>query len=203
MKIFDHVPGRRARATPDSPPRITAITVAPNAARKELRMASPMLTKSKTSRNQSVMSPLTTNATAKPIGPNQFSRRFGSPPRAAMRRLAATKTPTITMNRSAREKVEPPSNNSPHHLLLGLPVQMVNETPPLNECRTTRPIGMNMNTRTRTVQMLMAIRTGSTRLARTGSDPSLATAAAERSWRAARSRWATGSSRRMARGMTT
>ena len=46
----------------------------------------------------------------------------------------------------------PPSNNSPHHFTLVSPDQIEKEEPPLNECRKTRAIGMNMNSRTNTAQ---------------------------------------------------
>ena len=63
MKMVAQRPGRRASATPDIPPINTAITVAPNAAMNELRIASPMPAKSKILAYQLVRIPLTTNAT--------------------------------------------------------------------------------------------------------------------------------------------
>ena len=57
IKAFVQPPGRRANATPDMPPIITAIIVAPNAAIKEFRIASPMPAKSKIVLNQFVITP--------------------------------------------------------------------------------------------------------------------------------------------------
>jgi hypothetical protein len=62
INAFVQPPGRRANATPDMPPIITAITVAPNAAMNEFRIASPMPAKSKIVRYQFVITPLTIKA---------------------------------------------------------------------------------------------------------------------------------------------
>ena len=68
MNAVAHLPGRRANATPAVPPRITAMTVAPSAARNELRIASPMPVKSNKLAYQLVSTPLTTKASTKPLG---------------------------------------------------------------------------------------------------------------------------------------
>ncbi|CAB4954038.1 unannotated protein [freshwater metagenome] len=55
-------------------------------------------------------------------------------------------------NRTRTPTISPPLNNSPHHLVLDFPDQIVNEPPLLNECRNTNRIGINKNTSTSAVQ---------------------------------------------------
>ena len=133
MKILAHRPGRRAKATPLSPPRTTAITVAPKAAMNELRMASPIPAKSKIFRNQSLTNPLTTRARTKPPGPTQLRRRGVMSVVRAKTRLTTNASAVMTTNLSATAQAAPPSKSSPHHFVLVSPDQMENDEPPLNE----------------------------------------------------------------------
>ena len=70
----------------------------------------------------------------------------------------------ITTKRTRTAQAAPPSNSSPHHLVLVSPVQMENDEPPLNEWRKTNPMGMNMNSRTRTAHAAMTSRLTSTEI---------------------------------------
>ena len=143
MNAFDHAPGRRASATPALPPSATAITVAPNAAMNELRIASPMPAKSKRLAYQLVSRPLTTSAKANALGTSHAV--YAALPNAA-RRLSRRRTTsaiaTNTAKRAAVAKKTTPSNSSPHHLVLTALEKIVNELPRLNECKNTNPTGI-------------------------------------------------------------
>ena len=116
-----------------------------------------MLAKSNTVSYQFVDIPLTTNANKKAAGPDQFNSRREI---FVVRIKTFRATTEITNNarkRTNTAQATEPSNNSSHHLTPAVPDQMVNEFPPLNECKTTSAIGINKNTNTKAVQILNAM----------------------------------------------
>ena len=153
IKILVQSPGRLAKATPDSPPSSTAITVAPNAAMKEFRIESPIPTKSNISRYQSVETPFTMTAKINEPGPNQLKVRTDRADRAVNTLRATSATTTMTTKRAMTAHATDPANSSSHHLNVVDPAQIVKELPLLNECRTTNTIGINKNNNTKTVQI--------------------------------------------------
>ena len=157
IKTLVHTPGRRASAIPAKPPSITAKIVAPKAAINELRIASPILAKSKTVSYQSVDIPLTTKASTNAAGPDQFNKRR----EIFVVRINTFRRMTETTNNTAKrtntaQAIEPAKSSS-HHFTPALPDQMVKEVPPLNEWNTTSKIGINKKTKTRTVQIVNAM----------------------------------------------
>ena len=133
IKTLVHTPGRRASAIPAKPPSITAKIVAPKAAINELRIASPILAKSKTVSYQSVDIPLTTKANTNAAGPDQFNKRR----EIFVVRIKTFRRMTETTNNTAKrtntaQAIEPAKSSS-HHFTPALPDQMVKEVPPLNE----------------------------------------------------------------------
>ncbi len=153
IKAFVQPPGRRANATPDIPPIITAIIVAPNAAMNEFRIASPMPAKSKIVLYQLVIKPLTTKAKTNAAVAIQVLTELAMYVLFLKYVFATSPIAIKTANRIKTAKDSAPSNNSPHHLRLVLPDQIVNELPALNECKITSKIGTNRNIKTSTVQM--------------------------------------------------
>ncbi|CAB4804388.1 unannotated protein [freshwater metagenome] len=129
IKNFVQLPGLRAKATPDMPPITTAITVAPNAAMNEFRIESPIPAKSKIVRYHSVINPLRITANTNDNGITSDRTLFENLSRRRLMRTKISAANITTANRISNATITPPLNSSPHHFVLALPDQIVNEPP--------------------------------------------------------------------------
>ena len=76
---------------------------------------------------------------------------LGTVSRPLINRFITTPMTVNAANRTSTPNISPPLNNSPHHFVLVLPDQIVNELPLLNECKNTSMIGINKKTSTSAV----------------------------------------------------